>query len=64
MQGYLNILFNREQLNTFQVQKSLTEQNKERTEKLIRAGSLPQSDVYTIDAQLAQDEVNVITAQK
>ena len=63
VQGYLTILFNREQLNTFTTQSEITKRNKENTEKLIRAGSIAESELYTLEAQVAQDEVNIITAQ-
>ena len=36
VQGYLTVLFNREQLSTFTTQSEITKRNKERTEKLTR----------------------------
>jgi outer membrane protein len=57
---YLNVVFNKELLAVAQVQLKSTQEQLERTKKLVDAGSLPQSNVLDLDAQFATNEVNVI----
>jgi len=60
---YLQILFNDELLAIAQSQVDITKQQVSRVQKLIDAGSLPKSNLYDIQAQLALEELNVVNAQ-
>ncbi|WP_210464906.1 TolC family protein [Rufibacter roseolus] len=61
--SYMNILLNQELLKTNQERYNLTKAQAERTQKLFKAGSVPESNVLELNAQLASDELNIITAQ-
>ncbi|WP_205500749.1 TolC family protein [Rufibacter psychrotolerans] len=61
--AYMNILLNQEILKTNQERLNLTQSQLERTQKLFRAGSVPESNVLDLNAQIASDELNIITAQ-
>jgi outer membrane protein len=61
--AYLNILNFEDQLSISQSQSDITKQQIDRTEKLVRAGSLPQSNVYDLKAQLANEETQTVNAQ-
>lgn len=61
--AYLNILFAEELLKTSQLQYNTTQTQAERTEKLFRAGSVAESSVLEVNAQLATDELNIINAE-
>lgn len=61
--AYLQILFAKEQLLRSEQTLLLSKEQQERTRKLVLAGLQPESANYTIDAQVAQDEVNLITAR-
>ena len=62
-QSYLQILFNKEILAIAQDQVDVTAREVERTEKLVTAGRLPQGNLLDIQAQLAQEQLNEVTAQ-
>lgn len=59
---YLDVLFKKEILKIYQEQVSLTLKQQERTQTLYDAGKVALSQVYDIKAQLAKDELNVVTA--
>jgi outer membrane protein len=61
--AYLKVLFCGEQLKITQSQKLITLEQKQRTEKLITAGNLAAMAMNDVQAQLANDELNIITAQ-
>jgi outer membrane protein len=61
--GYLQMLQNKELVEVAQFQVGSTKAQVERTEKLVNAGSLPQNNLLDLKAQLANDEVALITAQ-
>jgi outer membrane protein len=61
--AYLNILNFEDQLTIAQSQSDITKQQIDRTEKLVRAGSLPQSNVFDLKAQLANEETQIVNAQ-
>lgn len=61
--GYLQILFNMEILQVAEIQYETTQQQVERTGKLVDAGSLARGSLLEIQAQAATEELNVITAQ-
>ena len=57
---YLNVVFNRELYNVAQLQVKSTQEQLDRTKKLVEAGSVPLADVLNLDAQLATNELSVI----
>jgi outer membrane protein len=61
--GYLQILFNMEILEVAEIQYETTQQQVERTSKLVEAGSLARGSLFEIQAQAATEELNVIEAQ-
>lgn len=60
---YLQILFSRELVNNAREQLSITEQQVERTRKLVEAGTLAKGSLLDIQAQLANEEVSLVQAQ-
>ena len=62
-EAYLNILVAEEQLKAMQKSRETTQQQLQQTEKLIRAGVLPENDKLNIEAQLALDDQNVVLMQ-
>ncbi len=61
--AYLNIMNAEDQLGIAQTQTSITKLQIDRTDKLVRAGSLPQSNLFDLRAQLASEETTVINTQ-
>ncbi len=61
--AYLTVLFNEDQLENANSRTSLTQTQLEQTNRLIRAGTRPESDRLDIEAQLAQDEQNQVGRQ-
>ncbi|MDZ7898006.1 MAG: TolC family protein [Arcicella sp.] len=61
--AYLNIMNAEDQLSISQTQTGITRLQIDRTDKLVKAGSLPQSSLFDLKAQLANEETNVINAQ-
>jgi len=59
---YLDVLFKKELKKVYQEQMTLTQKQVDRTEELVKAGKVPMSQFYDIKAQLANDELNVTTA--
>lgn len=60
--AYINVIFCEELLLIAKAQYSITEQQLERTQKLVDAGTLAKSSYYDIKAQLANEDLNVTTA--
>jgi outer membrane protein len=60
---YLLILFNKEQLRVADEQLNVTSLQVERTSKLVEAGSVPQGDLYQIQAQYASEEQRKVAAE-
>ncbi|MEY2829962.1 MAG: hypothetical protein RIQ33_1820 [Bacteroidota bacterium] len=60
---YLSVLNAKEQLKIMQQQKKLTLIQKQQTHKLIAAGSLAEISIKDVEATLANDELNIVTAQ-
>lgn len=58
---YINVIFNKELTDNARYQLSSTQQQLERTRKQVAAGALPRSEELNLDAQVATNEVNVIT---
>ncbi len=57
---YLNVVFNKELYNVAQSQMKSTQEQLERTRKLVDAGSVPMADLLNLDAQLATNELSLI----
>lgn len=60
---FVNVVFNKELLENARLQLSSSQQQFERTQKLVAAGSLPKSDELNLDAQVATNELNVINQE-
>lgn len=61
--AYLQVLLNREQVNISRVQLQQTEAQLNNTQKLVEAGSVPELNAIQLEAQLATDSSNVVTAK-
>ncbi len=61
--AYLQIVMAKEQLLRAEQTLVLSKEQQERTKKLVASGVQPESANYNIDAQVAQDEVNLIAAR-
>ncbi len=60
---YINVIFNQELLQTAELQQSTTQQQLERTQKLVDAGSVPISEVLDLQSQLASNQLDVVNAE-
>ncbi|HEY0059261.1 MAG TPA: TolC family protein [Flavisolibacter sp.] len=60
---YLQILLNREQIEISRVQMQQTAAQLSNTRKLVQAGSVPELNAVQLEAQLAQDSSNVVSAK-
>jgi outer membrane protein len=61
--GYLNVLSQQDLLSISQRQLEVTQIQLERSQKLVNAGSLPETNLFDIKAQLANDELSVVNAE-
>lgn len=61
--AYLDIIFNKELLKAAQLQLQNSQEQIERTEKLVKAGALPESNLLEVKAQVASEELNVTNAE-
>ena len=61
--AFLQILFNKEQLKVLQAQQIITQQELQRTNDLVEAGSLPRGDLLEIQATIATQEQQVVVAE-
>ena len=61
--GFLDIVYAKENLNNTDDQLRLSQQQLQRTTALVQAGNLAQGSLYDIEAQVATDELNKVTAQ-
>jgi outer membrane protein len=60
---YINAIFNKELRDNARFQLASSQQQLERTKKQVAAGALPRSEELNLDAQVATNEVNLITNQ-
>jgi outer membrane protein len=60
---FLQVLFNKELLKINKDQLALSKNQVERTQALVGVGKVPASQLYDIEAQVANDEVAVIQAE-
>lgn len=61
--GYLQVLLAKEQENVTKIQVAQSQAQLSNTRKLVDAGSLPELNASQLEAQLALDSVNYITAR-
>lgn len=61
--AYIGVIFSDELLKISQNQMAITKEQLERTQKLVNAGALAKSVEYDLKAQLASDEVNVVSSE-
>ena len=61
--AYLNVLYALDLLEIAEQQKAITAMQVERTIKLVNSGSLPLQNRYELEAQLANEELNIINYQ-
>lgn len=61
--SYLQILFNKEQLNVLVNQNKITKENLKRTAELIESGMIPAGDIYELKATDASQEQQIINAE-
>jgi len=60
---FVNVQFNKERLQNARYQLSSSQQQYERTRKQVAAGALPKANELNLDAQVATNEVNLVTAE-
>lgn len=61
--AYMQVMFNEELLLVAQEQLAVTQEQLVRTQKLVDAGSLPAGSVYDVEAQVASNELQVISTE-
>jgi outer membrane protein len=59
-QAYLSVLFNKELLDVARKQALITQQQVDRTNKLVEAGTLARGSLLEVQAQLAREEITII----
>lgn len=61
--AYLSILLSRELLEASRIQLSTVQEQRDRTQKLVNAGTLPQRNLLELESQVATEEANFVTRQ-
>jgi len=61
--AFLQIVFDKENITNKQNQVDLSQEQTERTQKLVDAGSQAKGDLYNIKSQLASDQAQLINAE-
>ena len=61
--AFLQVLFNKENLKVQQQQLAINEQQYDRSDQLVKAGSIPRGDLLDIKATVATNNQNVIIAE-
>ncbi|MBZ9631006.1 TolC family protein [Salegentibacter sp. LM13S] len=61
--SYLQVLFNKQNLEILRMQNEVTQEQLERTQQLVEAGSLPQGDLLEIEATNADELQRIIVAK-
>ncbi|SKB46688.1 outer membrane protein [Salegentibacter holothuriorum] len=61
--AYLQVLFNKQNLEILRMQNEVTQEQMERTGQLVEAGSLPQGDLLEIEATFADEQQRMIVAK-
>lgn len=62
-QAYLQVLFAEEALSVSTEQMRISQEQLDQTNRLIKAGSLPENNRFDLEAQLARDEQAVVNAE-
>lgn len=60
---YLNVIFNRELVDNAQYQLESSQEQLERTKKLVAGGALPRTSELELISQVATNEVNLVNAE-
>ncbi len=60
--AYLNVLYTEEQLRAAKKQMETTVLQRQQTERLVAAGNLAELSLKDVDAQLANEELNIVNA--
>lgn len=60
---FLQVLYAEDNVTNAKAQADATKLQKERTEKLVNIGRLSQNNLFDIEAQLANEELNVVNAE-
>lgn len=58
--AYLDIVRNQELVKSAEVQVTSTREQRNRTARLVEAGSIPRADLLQIEAQIATDQLNLL----
>jgi outer membrane protein len=61
--GYLQVLFAKEQVKVAQSQVEISEKQVARIEELVNAGSLAEGDLFNVKSNLATDQQSLVVAQ-
>ncbi len=61
--SFLQILFNKEQLKVLKAQQAVAQEQLERTQNLVDAGSLPRGDLLEVQATIASQEQQIVNAE-
>ena len=61
--AYLNILSSEDMIEVANQNVNVTKLQLDRTEKLVKAGALPETNIFNLKAQLANDELQLVNAQ-
>jgi outer membrane protein len=61
--AYMQVLFTYEQLKVSEGQVNLSKQQLSRTEEMVEAGAMPKGDLLSMEAQLASEELALISVE-
>ncbi len=61
--GYITVILNKANLEVLQSQNAVTQEQIERTNQLVEAGSLPRGDLLEIQATDASEKQNIVNAE-
>ena len=61
--GYLQVILNKANLEVLKSQNAVTQEQIERTEQLVEAGSLPRGDLLEIQATDANEKQSIVNAE-
>jgi outer membrane protein len=60
---FVNVVFNKEQVENARLQLGSSQQQLERTKKQVAAGALPRSEELNLEAQVATNELNLVNQE-
>jgi outer membrane protein len=63
LNSFLNVLFNKENLKIAKSQVILSQEQVDRTQRLVDSGTLPRGNLLDVQATLASDEEKLVTAE-